>query len=141
MSMFAPIMTGLVAGGVFVLAQGALTPAVQAQTEAAPQTPVRQCVSGGNLDTTVIDEKTLLVEDRGRGALLLKVSGCRLSHFDPLLFEYRGTTQICQPIDVQMSVIYAPGFKSACFVDELKPISLDEAKSIKADLNKKKKAK
>ncbi|MDC7675645.1 hypothetical protein [Asticcacaulis machinosus] len=138
MSRLIPVVAGLLAGSALIAGHAAL-----AQTEGAPQTekPVRQCVSGGNLDTTVVDEDTLLVEERGRGAMVMKVSGCRLNHFDPLLFEYRGTTQICNPIDVQMSVIYAPGFKSACFVDELKPVSLEEAKAIKASLSKKKKSK
>ncbi|WKL57099.1 hypothetical protein Q1W73_15755 [Asticcacaulis sp. ZE23SCel15] len=140
MSRFIPVVAGLLVGSALIAGHAAL-----AQTEGAPQTEkpaeksLRQCVSGGDLDTTVIDEKTLLVEERGRGAMVMKVSGCRLNNFDPLLFEYRGSTQICNPIDVQMSVIYAPGFKSACFVDTLKPVSFEEAKSLKASLSKKKK--
>lgn len=145
MSRFTPVIAGLLVGSALIAGHAALAQSEPAQSEGAPQSekpaekPLRQCVNGGDLDTTVIDEKTLLVEDRGRSAMVMKVSGCRLNHFDPLLFEYRGSTQICNPIDVQMSVIYAPGFKSACFVDELKPVSFEEAKALKASLSKKKK--
>lgn len=91
---------------------------------------IRACVNGSGADTHVLDEKTLLITDHNRSAVRVEVAGCRLNPHDPLIFKYRGTTQICDPIDVDVSVRSPGGFQSPCFAQSVTPISVEEAKQL-----------
>ncbi|UDF04965.1 hypothetical protein [Asticcacaulis sp. AND118] len=117
-----------VAGGLATLT---LMP-VTTQADDGKKAPPR-CVNGPGIDTTVLDEETVLAEGAGRGGVLIKVDGCRLTPYDILVFEYRGSVQICDPIDVQLSV-RANGmghFKTPCFVQSVTPVSAEEAKGLR----------
>ena len=90
-----------------------------------------QCVQGPFENTQVIDEKTLLIEGRGSDFAVLKVSGCRLTDWDPVQFVFHGTNSICSAIDADLSVLEGRSFPIHCFVDSMTPISRDEAKAMK----------
>ncbi|WP_298333342.1 hypothetical protein [Asticcacaulis sp.] len=117
-----------VVGG--LLAMGVLP--VSSQAEDGKKTPPR-CVNGPGIDTTVLDQETILAEGAGRGGVLIKVDGCRLTPYDILVFEYRGSVQICDPLDVQLSVRQSGdgGFKTPCFVQSVTPVSAEEVKTLR----------
>lgn len=116
------------AGGLAVLALMPMT----TQAEDGKKAPPR-CVNGPGIDTTVLDQETLLAEGAGRGGVLIKVDGCRLTPYDVLVFEYRGSVQICDPLDVQLSVRQSGGgnFKTPCFVQSVTPVSAEEVKVLR----------
>lgn len=123
---------GLAAGVIAGLGVLALMPmSTQAEDKSAEprETQGRTCVDGPGLDTHVLDPDTLLARDNGR-AVLIKVKGCRLTPHDVLVFEYRGSSRICNPIDVDLSVRQAPGMRTPCFVQDIIPISNEEAKTL-----------
>ncbi|MFT4091622.1 MAG: hypothetical protein QM645_12875 [Asticcacaulis sp.] len=101
-----------------------------AQSETPEKRTVRNCVNGPDTDTHVLNENTLLVMDRGRSAVLIEVAGCRLNPYDPLIFRYRGTTQICDPIDADISVSSPGGFQSPCFAQSVTPVSIEEGQRL-----------
>lgn len=108
----------------------ALVPqASDAQDKTATE-KVRRCVNGPGLDTHVLDEDTLLVQDNSRSGVLVKVEGCRLNPYDVLVFEWRGTQQICDPIDLQLSVKATGGFRTPCFVQSVTPVGAAEARAL-----------
>ncbi|BEV12030.1 DUF6491 family protein [Asticcacaulis sp. DW145] len=117
-----------IAGGLTALALMPLT----SQAENTKKAPPR-CVTGPGMDTTVLDQETVLAEGAGRGGVLIKVDGCRLTPYDVLVFEYRGTVQICDPLDVQLSVRQSGGggFKTPCFVQSVTPVSAEEVKTLR----------
>lgn len=117
------------AGAALSLSVIAVAPSL-AQSEADGKPPVRACISGHDRDTHVLNENTLLMMERGRSAVLIEVAGCRLNPHDPLIFKYRGTTQICDPIDVDMAVRSPGGFQSPCFAQSVTPISVEEGKRL-----------
>jgi hypothetical protein len=86
----------------------------------------KRCLSGP-LDTTrVLDGKTLFVEDRsGTAALIHMNASCLGSNFDPVGFTYRGSTQICHPIDAdikgQINTVAIP-----CFVKSIEILDKDK---------------
>ncbi|BBF81939.1 hypothetical protein EM6_2555 [Asticcacaulis excentricus] len=105
---------------------------MNSQAEDVKKAPPR-CVNGPGIDTTVLDQETILAEGAGRGGVLIKVDGCRLTPFDILVFEYRGSVQICDPLDVQLSVRQSGvgGFKTPCFVQSVTPVSAEEVKTLR----------
>lgn len=115
-------VTGAVAAGLMLLT----VTAPLSHAEGEPE-KVRRCVNGPGLDTRVLDEKTVLARDNGRSAVLIEVDGCRLTPHDTLVFEYRGTSQICNPVDVNLSVRSGPNFRTPCFIQSVTPISNAEA--------------
>ncbi|ESQ80526.1 hypothetical protein [Asticcacaulis sp. YBE204] len=120
---------GVAGAAVLGLGVLALVPQVSdAQDAAPPSEKVRRCVNGPGLDTHVLDEETLLVQDNGRSGLVVKVDGCRLNPHDILVFEWHGTQQICDPVDIQLSVRSTGGFRSHCFVQSVTPVGAAEAK-------------
>lgn len=117
----------LVAGMGVALMAVAAAPVVSQTSPEKTKRPVRACVNGPDTRTHVLSESTLLVTDRGRGAVLVEVAGCRLNPFDPLIFKYRGTTQICDPIDLDLAVRSVGGFNTPCFPQSVTPVSPEEA--------------
>lgn len=117
-----------VAGG--LMAMGVLP--VSSQAEDGKKAPPR-CVNGPGIDTTVLNQEEILAEGSGRGGVLIKVDGCRLTPYDILVFEYRGIVQICDPLDVQLSVRQSGGggFKTPCFVQSVTPVSAEEVKALR----------
>lgn len=89
----------------------------------------RKCVYGPGIDTHVLDEETLLAKGAGRGGVLIKVEGCRLTPYDILVFEYHGAQQICDPLDVQLSVRDSMSpIRMPCFIQSVTPVSPDEVR-------------
>ncbi|MFT3997690.1 MAG: hypothetical protein QM667_09800 [Asticcacaulis sp.] len=89
---------------------------------------VRRCVYGPGIDTHVIDQETLLAQGSGREAVLIKVSGCRLTPHDILVFEYHAGQRICSPIDVQLSLRDSSSpIRVPCFAQSVTAISAEEA--------------
>lgn len=89
--------------------------------------PSKRCLSAP-LDTTqVIDGKTLYVEDRsGTAALIHMNASCLGRPMDPVGFTFRGSSQICNPIDAditgQIDTVAIP-----CFVKSIEPLSKEQA--------------
>jgi hypothetical protein len=114
-----------------IVAIVAVTPRISHADNTAP----KGCIDGHGMDTKILDESTILATNGSRNALI-KVSGCRLDSFKILSFEYRGTTQICDRLDVDLKLLTSTGtglgFPEACFVDEVKMITKEEAKALKA---------
>ncbi len=104
---------------------------VAAQTDTQASVPLKQCVHSSNLQTEILDQSTILATGTGRGGVVLDVKGCRLHPSDVLVFEYRGSNQICGPMDVQISVRdTASGMTTPCFIQTVKPVTRDEAKAL-----------
>jgi len=105
--------------------------------DAARPSPKR-CLSAP-LDTTrVLDGKTLFVEDRsGTAALIHMNASCLGSGFDPVSFTYRGSTQICHPIDAeikgQINTVAIP-----CFVKSIEILDKDKVQEYRHGSDKKK---
>jgi len=85
----------------------------------------RRCLSAP-LDTTrVIDEKTLFVQDRMGTAAILHMSSQCLSNFDPTMFRFRGTNDICSKNDADISGLQGH-IPTPCFVQSIEWLSKEE---------------
>ena len=125
----------LIAVGLAVSAAGLIVAAcstVPGETaDAGGGASPRRCLSG-SLDTTrVLDGKTLFVEDRSGTAALIHMNGsCLGTSFDPVSFTYRGSTQICRPIDAdikgQINTVAIP-----CFVKSIEFLDKDRANKLR----------
>ena len=102
--------------------------AVTACTAIGPQTEgasPRRCLSAP-LDTTrVIDEKTLFVQDRMGTAAVLHMRNQCLSNFDPTMFRFPGTNDICNKNDADISGLQG-NIPLPCFVDNIQWLSKEE---------------
>ncbi len=102
--------------------------AVTACTAMGPQaegSAPRRCLSAP-LDTTrVIDEKTLFIQDRMGTAAILHMSSQCLSNFDPTMFRFRGTNDICSKNDAEISGLQGH-IPTPCFVESIQWLSKDE---------------
>lgn len=91
----------------------------------------RRCLSAP-LDTTrVLDGKTLFVEDRsGTAALIHMNASCLGTDMDPVGFTYRGSSQICHPIDAeikgQINTVAIP-----CFVKSIEIVDKERANKLR----------
>lgn len=114
-------------GVVAVVAGAGVT--VAACTAMGPQADgmsPRRCLSAP-LDTTrVVDEKTLFLQDRMGTAAILHMSSQCLSNFDPTLFKYHGTSDICSKNDADISGLQGH-IPTPCFVESIQWLSKDEA--------------
>lgn len=110
---------------------GAAAPHEAIKEDAASKS-MRSCVNSRNMDTQVINANTILAENGPREAVVIKVSGCRLNDFDPLVFEYAGSSEICAPVDVNISQSNM-GFRDQCFVESVTAVSPEEVKALKAE--------
>ena len=85
----------------------------------------RRCLSAP-LDTTrVIDEKTLFIQDRMGTAAILHMSGQCLSNFDPTMFRFRGTNDICGKNDADISGLQGH-IPTPCFVQSIEWLSKED---------------
>jgi len=86
----------------------------------------RRCLSAP-LDTTrVIDERTLFIQDRVGTAAILHMSSQCLSNFDPTMFKFRGTNDICSKNDAEISGLQGGTIATPCFVESIQWLSKDE---------------
>jgi hypothetical protein len=94
----------------------------------------KSCLQSQGMQTQILDESTILATN-GNASALIKVSGCRLDSSKVLVFEYRGTTHICNRLDVGLQLMTSTGsglgFPETCFIDEVENISKEQAKDIK----------
>ena len=99
--------------------------------DAAGGTSPKRCLSTP-LDTTrVLDGKTLFVEDRsGTSALIHMNASCLGTDMDPVGFTFRGSSQICHPIDAeikgQINTIAIP-----CFVKSIEILDKERANKLR----------
>ncbi|MBP2158564.1 MULTISPECIES: DUF6491 family protein [Asticcacaulis] len=125
----------LIAVGLAVSAAGLIVAACSTvpgdTADAGEKASPRRCLSAP-LDTTrVLDGKTLFVEDRsGTAALLHMNASCLGSDFDPVGFTFRGSSQICHPIDAeikgQINTVAIP-----CFVKSIEILDKERAKELR----------
>lgn len=95
------------------------------------KTNMASCIRAGSFDTKIIDSSTIIAQGEGAGGLLIKVSGCSLNTFDPLVFNFHGSNYLCSRLDMDISQA-SQGFKSQCFVESVTSINKDEMKSLEA---------
>jgi len=92
----------------------------------------QQCFYSGQYDTEIIDDHHFLFKtSTGHQASEVTVSGCRLDVFSTLIFEFRGGSDICDAHDFRLFE-RSNGMKSPCFVDSMRPLSIDELKTIES---------
>jgi hypothetical protein len=116
-------------GALVVTSLVALSFVPNSQAETSVKSELKRCVSSPGMETTLLSDTQILARN-GNAAVLIEIEGCRPSPFDQLIFEYRGSSQICGPMDVQIYSYVGNGFKSACFITSVTPISKDEAKTL-----------
>ena len=93
-------------------------------TQAGQSTP-RQCLIGPMNTTNVIDDKTLFISDnRGQGALVHMKGSC-LSKFEPVGFKFRGSSDICAPIDADITGSLS-SIPTPCFVDSIEFLTKEQ---------------
>jgi hypothetical protein len=51
-----------------------------------------------------------------------------------LVNHLRGTSEICSPLDLDLSVAVDPGFKTPCIVSKLTPLSKEQASALPKEL-------
>lgn len=94
--------------------------------------PTARCVSTPLETTDIVDRKTLYVEDRiGNAAILHMSNGC-LSQGEPVGFEFYGSSQICKPIDAQVTGGLASAVPLRCMVKSVELLTRDEAKAYRS---------
>jgi hypothetical protein len=100
----------------------------------APAKPARQCFflsdwSGWHSP----DGKVLYLKVRGNETWRVDLnSECNMLR-DPtahLVTQVRGTSTICSPLDLDLSVADTGGFKEPCFVKSIRQLSKEEAEAI-----------
>ncbi len=130
-----PMMMGVAAmGTVFAFAAshslaGEERTGSRAREGAAAHSSGARCVSTPLETTRVIDRKTLYIEDRSGNAAILHMSYNCLSEFSPTGFEYRGSSQICNPIDADITGGVTDAVPLRCMVSQVQLLSKDEAKT------------
>lgn len=111
--------------------------AIAPQTSRADGNVTKSCINAQGMNTQILDESTILASN-GSANTVIKVSGCRLDSSKVLVFEYRGTSQICDRLDLDLKLMTSTGnglgFPEACFISEVKSISKEEAKALKASV-------
>lgn len=120
-------LASMVAG--LVVAACSTPPGGSADADGGPSP--KRCLSAP-LDTTrVLDGKTLFVEDRsGTAALIHMNASCLGTDMDPVGFTFRGTSQICHPIDAEIKgridTIAIP-----CFVNSIEILDKERAHKLR----------
>lgn len=89
----------------------------------------RTCVSAPLDDTKVIDDSTLLVTDYHGSAALIRMNGRCLQKNEAIGIKYYGSSQICDPVDVDITGSVATNIPQHCFISSITSISKDEAKA------------
>ncbi len=110
--------------------------AADAQT---PKTSASQCFvardwSGWKASP---DEKTLYIRASGRRIFRIDFAApCNgaASGFSHLIVRHRGSSWICSPLDLDLSVSQGHGFRSRCFVSQLTALSPEEAAALPRNL-------
>jgi len=91
--------------------------------------PLRQCLSAPLDQTRILDDKTLFASDRSGNAALIKMTGACMRKNEAVKIVYRGSTEICGPVDVEISGYSDPVMQMPCFIGSVTPLTRAEAKS------------
>ncbi|MGZ3305907.1 MAG: hypothetical protein ACXU8U_08605 [Asticcacaulis sp.] len=102
-----------------------------------PSSPLRSMETGQKrvclmapVDTKVIDDSTLLLIDRsGQGAMAKMSGACLIDPTAPTLMQYHGTTEICGPMDVEVSGGVTGGIPMPCVISSITPLSRAQAQA------------
>jgi len=122
----------IVAAGAFAVLAASQTLAGNDDARDTTDRAQRACVSAPLDDTKVIDESTLLVTDYHGGAALIRMNGRCLEKNEAIGIKYYGSSQICDPVDVDITGSVATNIPQHCFINSITSISKDEAKAYMA---------
>jgi|GEM_PF-1151466 len=105
--------------------------AATSQAERQPNPGVRsvtaaQCVSAPLENSTVIDRQTLLLVDRSGNSLVMHMTGPCMTKNEAIKMEYRGSTRICGPLDVDITGDITTVVPMTCMVDTVEPLTREE---------------
>ena len=90
----------------------------------------RMCYMAPLETTKIIDETTLLMVDAmGKGALVKMSSACLIDSTAPVIMKYHGTTDICGPLDVDISGSVTGGIPTPCIINTITPLSQEQTKT------------
>jgi len=121
----------ILAGGAAVLAVVIVGCAATSQVERTPNPGVRsvaanQCVSSPLETSTVIDRQTLLLVDRSGNSLVMHMTGPCMTKNEAIKLEYRGSTRVCGPLDVDITGDITTAIPMHCMVDTIEPLTKEE---------------
>ncbi|MGN6209004.1 DUF6491 family protein [Asticcacaulis sp.] len=121
----------ILAGGAAILAVVVVGCAATSQVERTPNPGVRsvaanQCVSSPLETSTVIDRQTLLLVDRSGNSLVMHMTGPCMTKNEAIKLEYRGSTRICGPLDVDITGDITTAIPMHCMVDTIEPLNKAE---------------
>ena len=119
-----------------VLAIVAVGCAATSQADRKPNPGVRsvssaQCVSSPLENSTVIDRQTLLLTDRSGNSLVMHMTGPCMTKNEAIKMEYRGSTRICGPLDVDITGDITTVVPMRCMVDTVEPLTKEETLAYK----------
>jgi hypothetical protein len=121
----------ILAGASALLAIIAAGCAATSQADRKPNPGVRsvapaQCVSSPLEDSQVIDRETLLLTDLSGNGLVVHMTSSCLTKNEAIKMEYRGSTRICGPLDVDITGDIPTMVPMHCMIDTLEPLTKEE---------------
>ncbi|MFT4075333.1 MAG: DUF6491 family protein [Asticcacaulis sp.] len=121
----------ILAGASAILAVAVVGCAAASQADKKVNPGVRsvapnQCVSSPLEDSTVIDRETLLLTDRSGNSLILHMTGPCMTKNEAIKLEWRGTTRVCGPLDVDITGDISTVVPMRCMIDTVEPLNKAE---------------
>jgi hypothetical protein len=121
----------ILAGTSAALAVAVVGCAATSQPDRQPNPGVRsvsaaQCVSSPLENSTVIDRQTLLLTDRSGNSLIMHMTGPCMSKNEAIKMEYRGSTRICGPLDVDITGDITTVVPMRCMINTVEPLTREE---------------
>jgi len=121
----------ILAGGAAVLAVVAVGCAATSQADRPVNPGVRsvaanQCVSSPLETSTVIDRQTLLLVDRSGNSLVMHMTGPCMTKNEAIKMEWRSTTRVCGPLDVDITGDITTVVPMHCMIDTIEPLTKEE---------------
>ncbi len=121
----------ILASATAILAMVVVGCAATSQVDRKPNPGVRsvasaQCVSSPLENSTVIDRETLLLTDRSGNSLVMHMTGPCMTKNEAIKMEYRGTSRICGPLDVDITGDITTVVPMRCMVDTIEPLTKEE---------------
>ena len=74
----------------------------------------------------MIDRQTLLLVDRSGNSLVMHMTGPCMTKNEAIKMEYRGSTRICGPLDVDITGDITTAIPMHCMVDTIEPLTKEE---------------
>jgi hypothetical protein len=126
----------MIAGASAALAIAVAGCAATSQVDKKPNPGVRfvaanQCVSSPLEDSTVIDRQTLLLTDRSGNGLIMHMTGPCMTKNEAIKLEYRGSTRVCGPLDVDVTGDISTVVPMRCMIDTVEPLTKAEVLAYK----------